>query len=74
MPAHRPAVVEGICDPCEGWRSVLEPGGSSVSVRTRSAAARLGNWNRQERVLSGRLDDFVVLSRVLPADEILAFF
>lgn len=36
-------------------------------------AARLANWNREERVLSGRLDDFVMPSRVLPADEILAF-
>lgn len=43
-------------------------------VTARFGEARLGNWNRQERVLSGRLDDFVVLSRVLPADEILAFF
>jgi hypothetical protein len=43
-------------------------------VTARFASARLGNWNRQERVLSGRLDDFVVLSRVLPANEILAFF
>lgn len=43
-------------------------------VIARFAEARLGNWNGQERVLSGRLDDFVVLSRVLPADEILAFF
>lgn len=43
-------------------------------VTARFGEARLGNWNRQERVLSGRLDDFVVLSRVLPADEIHAFF
>jgi hypothetical protein len=43
-------------------------------VIARFAEARLGNWNGQERLLSGRLDDFVVLSRVLPADEILAFF
>lgn len=43
-------------------------------VTARFAEARLGNWNRQKRVLSGRLDDFVVLSRVMPADEMLAFF
>ena len=45
-----------------------------VEVTARFAEARLGNWNRQKRVLSGRLDDFVVLSRVMPADEMLAFF
>ena len=49
-------------------------GFSRVAETARFAEARLGNWNRQERVLSGRLDDFVVLSRVMPADEMLAFF
>lgn len=34
---------------------------------------RLGNWDERERLLSGRLDEFVVLRRVLTDEEIQTF-
>lgn len=36
--------------------------------------ARVGNWNRQERILSGRLDELVLLRRALTDPEIHALF
>ena len=36
--------------------------------------ARVGNWNRQERILSGRLDELVLLKRALADAEIRALF
>jgi hypothetical protein len=36
--------------------------------------ARVGNWNRQERILSGRLDELVLLKRSLTDLEIQALF
>jgi hypothetical protein len=36
--------------------------------------ARVGNWNRQERILSGRLDELVLLKRALADAEIHALF
>jgi hypothetical protein len=36
--------------------------------------ARVGNWNRQERILSGRLDELVLLKRALTDAEIRALF
>jgi hypothetical protein len=46
----------------------------TAGVMARFGEARLGNWNRQDRVLSGRLDDFIVMRRVLPAAEVHAFY
>lgn len=36
--------------------------------------ARVGNWNRQERILSGRLDELLLLKRALSDEEIRALF
>ncbi len=36
--------------------------------------ARVGNWNRQERILSGRLDELVLLKRALTDAEIHGLF
>jgi hypothetical protein len=36
--------------------------------------ARVGNWNRQERILSGRLDELVLLKRALADAEVRALF
>ena len=35
---------------------------------------RVGNWNRKERILSGRMDELVLLKRALSDAEIHALF
>ena len=40
----------------------------------RLGPARIGNWNRNDRRLSGRIDDLVILGRALGDDEIQAMF
>lgn len=36
--------------------------------------AQIGNWNQQDRKLSGRIDEFVLLGRIMNDQEILALF
>ena len=36
----------------------------------RLGSARVGNWNRQDRTLSGRIDEIAILGRGLSADEV----
>ena len=40
----------------------------------RLGPARIGNWNRNDRRLSGRIDDLVILGRALGDDEIQAMY
>ncbi|MCE9630447.1 MAG: FecR domain-containing protein [Planctomycetia bacterium] len=40
----------------------------------RLGPARIGNWNRQDRKLSGRIDELVFVGRALSADEIRGLF
>lgn len=42
----------------------------AVAPPARLGPARLGNWNRNDRRLSGRIDDFTILGRALGDDEI----
>jgi len=34
----------------------------------------IGNWNRRDRMLSGRIDELVLLGRAMDAEEIQALF
>ena len=40
----------------------------------RLGAARIGNWDREDRKLSGRVDELVVLGRAMSDDEVRALF
>jgi len=40
----------------------------------RLGPARIGNWNAEDRKLSGRVDEFVLLGRALAPEEIRALF
>ncbi len=40
----------------------------------RLGAARIGNWNAEDRKLSGRIDEIVLLGRALTAEEIRSLF
>lgn len=40
----------------------------------RLGPARIGNWNRHDRKLSGRIDELVFVGRALSADEIRSLF
>jgi hypothetical protein len=45
-----------------------------VVYPARLGPAQIGNWNQVDRKLSGRIDELVVLGRVLSDTEILALF
>jgi len=40
----------------------------------RLGPARIGNWNAEDRKLSGRVEEFVLLGRALAPEEIRALF
>lgn len=40
----------------------------------RLGAAQIGNWNRQDRKLSGRVDEMLLLGRAMSDDEVRALF
>lgn len=46
----------------------------STAHPARFGSARIGNWNRKDRKLSGRIDEFVLLSRVMSDSEIAELF
>ncbi|QDU38617.1 FecR protein [Maioricimonas rarisocia] len=45
-----------------------------IAHPARLGAAQIGNWNRQDRKLSGRIDELVLLGRALDDDEILQLY
>jgi hypothetical protein len=44
----------------------------AVAPPARLGAARIGNWNMNDRRLSGRIDEFFIIRRALGDDEIRA--
>jgi hypothetical protein len=42
----------------------------AVAHPARLGPAQIGNWNREDRKLSGRMDEFLLLGRVLSDQEI----
>ncbi|HRQ87609.1 MAG TPA: FecR domain-containing protein [Bacteroidia bacterium] len=46
----------------------------AVAHPARLGSARIGNWDRTDRKLSGRIDEFVILGRVLDDAEIRALY
>lgn len=45
-----------------------------ASVPVELGPSRLGNWNRKERILSGRLDELLILGRALSDTEVEALY
>jgi hypothetical protein len=41
-----------------------------VAYPARLGAAQIGNWNRNDRTLSGRMDEFLLLGRALSDVEV----
>lgn len=46
----------------------------AIAHPARIGPAQIGNWDQQDRKLSGRIDEFVLVSRVMNDQEILALF
>lgn len=46
----------------------------AIAHPARLGAARIGNWDREDRKLSGRVDELVLLGRAMSNDEIRALF
>jgi hypothetical protein len=46
----------------------------SIAHPAQLGAAQIGNWDRQDRKLSGRVDELLLLGRAMSDDEILALF
>ena len=45
-----------------------------VAHPARFGPARIGNWNRKDRKLSGRIDEFIILGRAMTDAEIATLF
>jgi len=45
-----------------------------VAHAARLGPAQIGNWNRQDRKLSGRIDELVILGRAMTSDEVRTLF
>jgi len=45
-----------------------------VAYPARLGAAQIGNWNREDRKLSGRMDEFLLLGRALTDAEVQELF
>jgi hypothetical protein len=41
-----------------------------ISQPARLGPAQMGNWNQQDRKLSGRIDELVLLGRAMSDDEV----
>ncbi len=46
----------------------------AIAHPARLGAARIGNWDREDRKLSGRVDELLLLGRAMSDDEIRALF
>ena len=46
----------------------------AISHPARLGPARIGNWDTQDRKLSGRVDELLLLGRAMSDDEVLALF
>jgi len=46
----------------------------SIAHPAQLGSARIGNWNQEERTLSGRLDELIILGRAMSDDEVRALF
>ena len=46
----------------------------SVAYPAKLGPAQIGNWNQEERKLSGRVDELIILARVMSDDEIRLLF
>lgn len=46
----------------------------SISYPARLGAIQIGNWNQDERKLSGRVDELIILGRVMADEEVQALF
>lgn len=44
------------------------------TFRARFGSAQIGNWNRIDRTLSGRVDEMLILGRAMSDDEVKALF
>lgn len=45
-----------------------------VALPARLGPAQIGNWNKEDRKLSGRMDEFIILGRALTDDEMRALY
>ncbi len=45
-----------------------------IAHPARLGPAQIGNWDKHDRKLSGRIDEFVVLGRAMPDDEVRGLF
>jgi hypothetical protein len=46
----------------------------AIAHPARLGSAQIGNWDRQDRKLSGRIDEIVLLGRVLSDNEVRQLF
>ena len=46
----------------------------SIAHPAKLGAAQIGNWDRQDRKLSGRVDELLLLGRAMSDDEVRALY